>query len=158
MEKILDWFASFPAGWAVFLSSLLPIVELRGAIPLGIGMGMGPWESFLIAYAGSSLPVPLLIFFFKPIMAWLRSRKVFKPAAEWIHRRTERRSAKVRKYSLLGLFIFVAIPIPTTGVWTGSMIASFLNIRAKHAIPVILAGNLAAGILVLAISHSITLL
>ena len=155
MEKILDFFTSFPAVWAVLLSSVLPIIELRGAIPLGVGMGMGLWETFILAYVGSCLPVPILIFFFKPIMAWLRSRKVFKPFADWVHRRTERRSSSVRKYSLLGLFVFVAIPIPTTGVWTGSMIASFLNIRAKHAIPVILAGNLVAGILVLAISHSI---
>jgi uncharacterized membrane protein len=155
MEKILDWFASFPAIWAVLLSSVLPVIELRGAIPLGIGMGMGLWETFILAYVGSCLPVPILIFFFKPIMAWLRNSKLFKPFAEWIHRRTERRSANVRKYSLLGLFVFVAIPIPTTGVWTGSMIASFLNIRAKHSIPVIMAGNLVAGILVLVISYHI---
>lgn len=155
MEKILDWFTSFPAVWAVLLSSVLPVIELRGAIPLGIGMGMGLWETFILAYVGSCLPVPLLIFFFKPIMAWLRGTKIFRPFAEWLHRRTERRSTKMRRYSLLGLFIFVAIPIPTTGVWTGSMIASFLNIRAKHAIPVIMAGNLVAGILVLTISYHI---
>ena len=155
MEKILDFFTSFPPVWAVLLSSVMPIIELRGAIPLGVGMGMGLWETFLLAYVGSCLPVPILIFFFKPIMAWLRGTKIFRPFAEWIHRRTERRSNKVRKYSLLGLFVFVAIPVPTTGVWTGSMIASFLNIRAKHAIPVILGGNLVAGILVLAISYGI---
>lgn len=158
MEKIIDWFVSLGSGWAVVLSSILPVIELRGAIPLGIGMGMGPWESFLLAFVGSCIPVPFLIFFFKPIMAWLRGRKIFRPAAEWLHKRTERRSQKVRGYSLLGLFVFVAIPIPTTGVWTGSMIASLLNIRAKHAIPVIIAGNFVAGILVLAISHSISLL
>jgi uncharacterized membrane protein len=157
MEAILDWFTSFPAGWAVVLSSVLPVIELRGAIPLGLGMGLGLWESFILAFIGSCLPVPILVFFFKPIMAWLRKTKLFRRFAEWLQRRTERHSSKVkvRKYTLLGLFIFVAIPIPTTGVWTGSMIASFLDIRAKHAIPVIMAGNLAAGIIVLAVSYSI---
>lgn len=155
METILDWIKSLQAEWAVLISSVLPIIELRGAIPLGVGLGMGLWKTFILAYIGSCLPVPILIFFFKPIMAWLRGTKIFSPFAEWLHRRTERRSSKMRKYSLLGLFVFVAIPVPTTGVWTGSMIASFLNIRAKHAIPVILLGNFVAGILVLAISYGI---
>lgn len=139
----------------VFGTAALPVIELKGAIPIGIGMGLGTWTSFILAYLGSILPIPFLLLFLKPVMAYLKKTKLLAPFANWVERRTNRKMVSVRKYSLLGLFIFVAIPLPSTGIWTGSAIASFLDIRIKHAFPVIALGNLVAGLIIMFLSHQI---
>lgn len=137
------------AAGTVFGVSMLPIFELKAAIPLGLAMGLPLWETFIIALLGSTVPVPLLLFFLRPVFAWMRKIKLFRRFVEWVEARTHRKSASVKKYRLLGLFIFVAIPLPTTGVWTGSAIASFLDIRIAHALPAIFFGNVVAGLLML---------
>ncbi len=139
----------------VFFTAMFPLIELKGAIPIGVGMGLTLTESFIASYLGSILPVPILLFFLKPVMAFLKKTKILAPLANWVENRTKKKSVGVRKYSLLGLFIFVAVPLPTTGVWTGSAIASFLDIRIKHAFPVIAIGNLVAGLLILLLTHQI---
>ncbi|HZJ57569.1 MAG TPA: small multi-drug export protein [Clostridia bacterium] len=139
----------------VFSTAILPLVELKGAIPVGIGMGLSAMTSFIVAYLGSILPVPILLLFLKPVMAFLKGTRLLAPFANWVERRTNKKVRGVRKYSLLGLFIFVAVPLPTTGIWTGSAIASFLDIRIMHAFPVIALGNLVAGLIIMFLSHQI---
>ncbi len=140
--------------WVVGMAAV-PVVELRGAIPFGMGLGMSAWKSFWLAYIGSMLPVPLLLLFLRPVIELLKKVKALNRFAHWIENRCSTKGAKVRKYSLLGLFAFVAIPIPSTGVWTGSGIAAVLDLRIKHALPVIALGNFVAGLLMLAISNGL---
>lgn len=133
----------------------LPIVELRGAIPYGIGaIGMHPWIVFVIAYLGSVIVSPIIILFFRPVVNWIYSKdfKLLKKLARWSEERGYRKSSSVRKYSLLGLFAFVAIPLPGTGVWMGSLIATLLKLRIGHAFPTIALGNMVAGLLMMLLS------
>lgn len=139
----------------MIVTAALPLVELKGAIPAGIAMGLGVWESFICSYLGSLLPVPVLLFFFKPIMNYLHKTRFFRGFARWVQRRTSEKSNKVYRYSLLGVFIFVAIPLPTTGVWTGSMIASFMKLRILPSFIAISIGNLVAGLIILFLSYQL---
>ena len=153
MGAFFDFLEVIEKELIVFFTATLPLVELKGAIPVGMGMGLSTTGSFVAAYLGSLLPVPILLFFLKPIMAFLKKTRLLAPFANWIERRTHKKGQGVRKYSLLGLFIFVAVPLPTTGVWTGSAIASFLDIRVMHAFPTIALGNLVAGLIIMFLTH-----
>ena len=137
------------AAGMVFGMSMLPVLELKASIPAGLAMGLPLWETFLIALAGSCVPVPFILLLLRPFFKWCKGRPFFHKLADKLQKRFDERSDTIRKYSLLGLFIFVAIPLPTTGVWTGSGIAAMLNLRIKHALPVIILGNCIAGLLML---------
>lgn len=155
MGPLFEFFKLIEKELIVFSAAVLPVVELKGAIPIGLGMGLSTTGSFIAAYLGSLLPAPLLLFFLKPVMSFLRGTKLFAPFANWIEKRTHKKGVRIRKYSLLGLFIFVALPLPTTGVWTGSAIATFLDLRIKHALLVIALGNLVAGAIIMFLSYGI---
>lgn len=141
----------------VFLIAALPIIELRGAIPIGVAMGMHPIHSAIVSLLGSMLPVPFILFFMKPIFAQMRNFEISRRLADWITKRTERKAKNVKKYSLYGLVLFVAVPLPTTGVWTGSLAAALFNLRIKHAFIAILTGNIIAAFIVTFLSHVATL-
>lgn len=131
----------------------LPIVELRGAIPVGMALGMGPWHAFILAYIGSMLPVPLLLCFLKPIIAYLKTTKLLHWFAVWLEKRTLKKGNAIKKLSLVGLIIYVGVPIPTTGVWTGSGIAALLDLKPSHSFLAIAVGNLIAGLIVMTFSN-----
>ncbi len=133
--------------------SMVPLIELKGAILAGIGLGLEPLYVWLISIIGSALPSIAILLFSRPVMKWMHSTRTFKRLVHWVEGKVHRQIHKVsaKKSTLLGLFIFVAIPLPGTGVWTGSLIASFLDIRIKSAFPVIFLGNVVAGILVAAL-------
>ncbi len=137
----------------VFLIAALPIIELRGAIPIGIAMGMHPIHAALVCLAGSMVPVPFLLFFLKPFFKSLRRFPIIKNFEDWLINRTERKAKNVKKYSIMGLVIFVAVPLPTTGVWTGSIAAALFNLRIKHAFLAIFVGNTIAALIVTLVSH-----
>lgn len=130
-------------------TSMVPVLEVKAAIPIGTAMGLTLWQSFFVAVAASSLPAPLIILFVRPILRWLSRLAFLKPAVSWIERHADKKGDQVRKYSLLGLFILVAIPLPGTGVWTGSLVAAVLDLRIKHALPVIFLGNIVASFCIL---------
>lgn len=135
-----------------------PISELRGAIPFGIKLGFSPLHSAILSVIGNLIPVPILLLCLKPIFNFLGRFKMFKGMLGWIRRRTIRRSAKVKKYSTLGLFLLVAIPLPTTGAWTGCLAATFFNIDFKNALLAISGGVIAAGVIVFTLSYQVTTL
>jgi len=152
-EWITSYFAGLNHELAVFLVSMLPIVELRGAIPFGVGLGMD-WRSvYIISVIGNLLPVPFIILFFRPIINYLKKTRLLGKLATKLHERSLKKSESVTKYKVFGLFLFVAIPLPGTGAWTGSAIAALLDMRLKYAIPAILLGVLCAGILMMGISY-----
>jgi len=128
--------------------SMLPVIELKGTIPVAIAWGIPKLTSFIFAYIGSCLPVIPLLLLLRPIIKWMYSKKAFKGFANWIETRSEHKGQLIYDYRYIGLFLFVAIPLPTTGVWTGSIVASLLEMDIKKCIPLIFAGNLVAGIIV----------
>lgn len=138
-----------------FFLSMVPVVELRGGIPLGLSLGLKPWESFLCAIAGNMLPVPFLILLTRRVFRWMKKRPRIAPLIEKLERRGHEKGDMVRKYRMPGLIVLVAIPLPGTGAWTGALVATLLDIRLKTALPAILLGVLIAGGLVLAASLGI---
>lgn len=131
----------------VFLVSMLPIIELRGAIPIGLGLGLDLVPTFIVAILGNILPVPFLILFSKKVLFWLAGFKKIGPFFQKIIDRAEEKSKKFGKYELVALMLFVGIPLPGTGAWTGSLIAALLQLKAKKAFLFISLGVVIAGII-----------
>lgn len=138
-----------------FLVGMVPIIELRGAIPIGVGMGLSYFESFIFSFLGNIVPIYFIIKFIRPLFDFFGRWKPFKIIIDWATNRATKKieeSEKLQNYTALGLFLFVAIPLPGTGAWVGSLIANFLNLPPKKAIPPIVVGVLTAGIIVLTIT------
>ena len=139
--------------WIV-LVSMVPMIELRASIPMGCGMGLPAWQVYIAAVIGNMLPVPFIVLFIRRIFEFLRKRWTkLNGLIDKIEARALKKSGKVRQFEILGLMLFVAIPLPGTGAWTGSLIAALLDIRLKRSIPVILLGVLIAGAVVTAVSY-----
>ena len=133
----------------VFALSMVPVIELRGAIPTGMAMGLNPYMVFFAALIGNMLPVPFIILFIRRIFGWMhRLGGVPEKVAVFMEAKADRAAKLCYKYALLGLFLLVAIPIPGTGAWTGALVAALLQLRFKTAIPAILLGVIAAGLVV----------
>ncbi len=133
----------------VFIVSMLPIVELRGAIPLGFVMGMNPWELFILTVVGNILPVPFIILCARPVINFFLRTKLLRPLGNWLEEKVRKNSHKVAKYKFWGLFFFVAIPLPGTGAWTGSLLAALMDLRFKSALPAIILGVMTAGLIMI---------
>lgn len=131
-----------------FLISMVPVVELRGAIPYGVSAGLDPWLAFALAAVGNFLPVPFILLFIRKILHWMKRYPRLSRIAEGIERRAENKSGTVRNSELIGLCLFVAIPLPGTGAWTGALIAALMEMRLKRALPTIFLGVLLAGLVV----------
>ena len=138
---------AFKDYWYVFFISMVPIFELRGAIPIGLGMGLPMLPTFIIAVLGNTLPVPFLILFSQKVLRWLAGVKKIGPFFQKIIDKAEGKAKTFGHYELLALFAFVAIPLPGTGAWTGSLIAAILQLNWKKALPVIFLGIVAAGVI-----------
>ena len=130
-----------------FLVAMVPVIELRGAIPAGIAAGLAPALACIAAVAGNLVPAPFIIVLGRRVADWLRGTRFFGPKIAWLERRAHLKGRLVRKYRLAGLVILVGIPLPGTGAWTGALVASVLDIRMRHALPAIFLGLvIAAGI------------
>ena len=133
-----------------FVVSMLPIVELRLAIPIGVSLGLPVWKAAVISVIGNILPAPFIIAFIRVIMDWLRGKsKLMQRFVAWLEKKgTGPKADRVRRYEFWGLLLFVAIPLPGTGAWTGALVAALLDIRMKRALPPIIAGVLIAALIV----------
>ena len=140
---------------STFLISMLPVVELRGGIPWGLAHGLPFWTSYIAAVLGNMLPIPFAILFLRGLLVWLRQFTLFRRPILWLENRAHRKGQQVLKYEALGLFVLVAIPLPGTGAWTGALVASLLDMRLKRAFPIIFLGVMAAGLIMLALSHGV---
>ena len=132
----------------ILIVSALPIIELRGAIPIGHILGLNSINVFIISLIGSMLPVPFLLKFLNPIFKKIRNYSFFRKRIDKITHRTLRRINRAKRFSLISLMIFVAIPLPGTGIWTGSLAACLTNLDFKKAFLAILIGNIIAGAIV----------
>jgi uncharacterized membrane protein len=144
--------AGLPDGVAVTLISALPIVELRGAIPVGHLFKMNPWLVYALAVFGNMVPVPLILWLMKPAAGALCRFALGKRFIDWLFARTRRKTADIEKYETLGLAIFVAIPLPATGAWTGALAAFLLGMSFRHAVWSILLGVMIAGVIMTVLS------
>ena len=135
-----------------FTMAMVPVVELRGAIPLGIAAGLPPALACLTAILGNLVPAPLIILLARRAADFLRETRFFGPRIDWLERRAHLKGRLVRKYRLAGLVILVGIPLPGTGAWTGALVAAVLNIRMRHALPAILLGLVIAAAITTAVT------
>lgn len=139
---------------ATFFISMVPVIELRGAIPIGVGYGLPYWAAVIISVIGNLVPVPFIILFIRKIFELMRK---WLPKLDGIvtklEKRAESKSDVVQKYAFWGLFILVAIPLPGTGAWTGALVAAMLDMRLKRAFPAIALGVLGAATIVTFVTY-----
>lgn len=131
------------------LVSMVPVIELRGGIPFGVTAGLPVWAAYLAAVIGNLIPVPFIIVYIRRIFQWMRRRlPKLNRLVDKLERKAHLRGATVTKYKYLGLAVLVAIPLPGTGAWTGALVAAFLDMPLRKAMPSIIGGVIAAGIAV----------
>ena len=154
--ELLNWLTATTQGKFVFtmLVSMIPIVELRGGLPFGVALGLPYYLAFPAAVLGNLLPAPFIIVYIRRLFTLLR--KYFPKLNGLVDRMEQKahlKGKKVLKYQTFGLWLFVAIPLPGTGAWTGSLVAAFLEMRLKRALPAVVLGVLTAGCIMLGLTH-----
>lgn len=141
----------------VLFCSMIPIIECRGAIPLGAIFGLPWWQTALFAMAGNLLPVPFILLFIRAVLKWMRGCRVkfFNKIAAWLDRKIEKHKGTIEKYSYWGIMIFVGLPLPGTGAWTGTLIASVLGLESKKSFLAACGGVLMATAIMTVISYGV---
>lgn len=156
---IFQWLTNTPAGEFCFtaLVSMIPVVELRGGIPFGVlTCGLPVWAAYLAAVIGNFIPAPFIVVYIRRIFQWMRRRiPRLNRMVDALERKAHLKGRRVNKYKYLGLAVFVAIPLPGTGAWTGSLAAAFLDMPLRKAIPSVVAGVLVAGAAISVLTYGI---
>ena len=152
MDQIAIWFASTLGQYiskeaVVFIISMIPILELRGGLLVAKVIGVPLLTAIPLCIIGNIIPIPFILLFIRHILHWMKKIPKLDKIAAWIENKAEKNKAKVLKYATFGLYIFVAIPLPGTGAWTGALVASMLDMRMKRSIPAILLGVMTAGVI-----------
>lgn len=142
-----------------FLVSMVPVIELRGAIPLGVLNGLDVGPALLVAIFGNLVPVPFIIVFIRKIFKWMQTKSEFLAGiVRKMEEKADKKKEQVLKYEFWGLLILVAIPLPGTGAWTGALVAAMLDMQVKRAFPAIALGVVIAGIVVTIATYGIAAL
>ncbi|MBL7156853.1 MAG: small multi-drug export protein [Candidatus Omnitrophica bacterium] len=152
LDQITNSLVAFNREIAVVILAALPVSELRGAIPLAIAMDFSPLKAYVLAFIGNIIPIVPLLFLLQPVTNKLRHIKIFEKFFDWLFERTKRKATLVEKFEALGLILFVAIPLPVTGAWTGCVAATLFKIRFRYALISIVLGVVIAGLIVLGLS------
>lgn len=166
MEKLINIIIGLFAGLKatrygreilVFIISVLPILELRGGLLAASLLEVDPLVAYIISIIGNILPVPFILFFIKRIIDWLRKSKVnfFKKIAKFLDEKVEKNKEKIEKYGYLGLILFVGVPLPGTGAWTGCLLAAVLDMDRKKSFACVVCGVLMASIIMMVLSYGI---
>lgn len=183
--KIGEFLASLPRELYVFLISILPVIELRGAIPVGAALGVPFYVNYLLSVLGNLLPVPLILIFIPKILDFLGRFKFFAPMVNWLRKKAEKnkgkiikdvvsestedglsdgesvatevteKAAKISTGAFLGLMLFVAIPLPGTGAWTGSLVAALFGLPKRSSLLAVTLGVLICGVIMCLASYGI---
>ncbi|MDP6418649.1 MAG: small multi-drug export protein [Candidatus Krumholzibacteria bacterium] len=149
MDLLLELTRDWPGAWKVLFFAMLPILELRGSIPYALFIEKMPWlQSYLFSVIGNAIPVIPILLFLEPAEAWLGRFPVFRRFFDWLFARTRRKGRLLERFKILGLVLFVAIPLPVTGAWTGSVAAYLFGVKRRVAFPAIFLGILIAGCVV----------
>ena len=166
MEKLINIIIGLFAGLKatrygreilVFIISVLPILELRGGLLAATLLEVDPLVAYLISIIGNILPVPFILFFIKRIIVWMRKSKVnlFNKFAKFLDEKVEKNKEKIEKYGYLGLILFVGVPLPGTGAWTGCLLAAVLDMDRKKSFACVVCGVLMASIIMMVLSYGI---
>ena len=143
----------------VFLISMVPLIELRGAIPYAVGFNLPTIPSYIVAVIGNMLPVPFIFLFARRILEWGRDKKYIGGFFTWCLKKGEKGGAKIQEKAGKGIYIalllFVGIPLPGTGAWTGTLAASFLNLDFRKSVVFVMLGVILAGLIMLAASFGV---
>ena len=156
----------------IFLISMVPLIELRGAIPVGAGLGLHFVPNYLVAVVGNMLPVPFILLMIRYVLSFMREKRIFPKLVDWLERKAqsgskriiketgdgqalETEGTRIRWGALVGLFFFVALPLPGTGAWSGSLIAALFRMNRVASFFAIFAGVLVAGVLMSLASYGI---
>lgn len=153
---LFDWMTQSTAGKCLFtmLVSMIPVVELRGGLPFGVSLGLPYYLAFPAAVVGNILPTPFIIVYIRRVFAWMRrTLPRLGGLVDRLERKAHLKGQEMLKYQSIGLWLFVAIPLPGTGAWTGSLAAAFLDLRLKRAMPAVILGVLTAGCIMMALTH-----
>ena len=156
--ELMQWLTDTMAGefTLTMLVSMIPVVELRGGIPFGVAAGLPVWAAFIAAVIGNLIPVPFIIVYIRRIFQWLRERiPRLNRMVDALERKAHLKGKRVTKYKYLGLMLFVAVPLPGTGAWTGSLAAAFLDMPLRKAIPSVVAGVLIAGMAISILTYGV---
>ncbi len=151
LNIVITWLKGIPKEYVVMIIAALPISELRGAIPLGLSFGMPLFKAFWLSILGNISFIAPALFLFEPVSNRLRRFKIWSRFFDWVFERTKKNSDAIQKYEALGLAIFVAIPLPMTGAWSGVIAASLFKIKFRYAFISIMLGVVAAGLIVAAL-------
>lgn len=154
--ELFDWLQDTTAGQFILtmLVSMIPVVELRGGLPFGIGLGLNYYLAFIAAVIGNIIPAPFIVVYIRQIFALIRRKMPrLNGMIDKLETKAHLKGQSVQKYQHIGLWIFVAIPLPGTGAWTGALVAAFLGMRLKKALPAIALGVLTAGVIMLLLSY-----
>lgn len=135
---------------------MVPVIELRGAIPFGVAAGLSVPTAFVLSVIGNLLPIPILVVFTRKVFEWLRTKSIkLDNLVRKLEAKADKNKEVVLKYEFWGLMILVAIPLPGTGAWTGALVAAMMDMRLKRAMPAIIVGVIVAGIIVTAITYGV---
>jgi uncharacterized membrane protein len=148
VQSIINYISLLPKELAVSVIAALPVLELRGAIPIGLSMGLDIKRVFFFSILGNLLPIVPVLFLLQPVSGFLRKFWPFNKFFDWLFKRTGKRAGLVERYEFLGLMCFVAIPLPITGAWTGCVAATLFKIRFRYAFLAISIGVCIAAIIV----------
>ena len=154
--ELLQWLTGTVVGKCVFtmLVSMIPIIELRGGLPFGVALGLPYYLAFPAAVVGNLIPTPFIIVYIRRVFKHMRRYfPRLNGLVDKLERKAHLKGKKVLKYQSIGLWLFVAIPLPGTGAWTGSLAAAFLDMRLKKAMPAVVLGVLTAGCIMLTLTH-----
>ena len=160
MEAIVQWFSNnlaqfiSPEG-AVFVISMIPILELRGGLLAASLLQIPAASAIPICIIGNIIPIPFILLFIRQIFKWMKKIKIFRGLIEKLEARAMRKSDNIRRYEFLGLVLFVGIPLPGTGAWTGALIASLLEVDIKKSSLAILLGLVMATVIMYVVSYVI---
>ena len=158
-EALINWFTNtlsfMPKEVIVFIISMVPILELRGGLVAASLFGIGMFEAIIICILGNLVPIPFILFFITPIFNWMKKTKLLRPIVEKLEKKSMAKSKDIKKYEFWGLALFVGIPLPGTGAWTGALIASLIEMDRKKAFAAIGVGLVMATIIMSIISYGI---
>ena len=158
-QQIAEWFTALfsehhvNAELAAFITSLFPILECRGGMIVAAALGANLVKSFFICYLGNMIPIPFILLFIRHILEWMKKVPKLDRIALWVESKAHKNKAKVLKFASFGLFLFVALPFPGTGAWTGALVAAMLDMRMKYALPSIFCGVVCAGFIMTLASY-----
>ena len=158
MDSAVQWFANNMPSFlspeaAIFLVSMVPILELRGGLLLASILKIPMVQASIICIIGNILPIPFILLFIRQIFKWLKKTKLFRPLIEKLEKRAMGKSDKIKRFEFWGLVVFVGVPLPGTGGWTGALIASLLEVDLKKSVPAILLGICMATVIMLIVSY-----